>query len=182
MERGKIILLNGVSSSGKSTLARALVNKLPGYFPFSLDDFDTLIERMEDRNNQRLIPVETEYFFHKTIAIFSDKGINLIVDHILHDAFTRDHIFEVLADYPVLFVGVHCPLGELERREQSRGDRYIGQGKKQLEFVHQNTMYDIEVDTFLENIESCANRIVEYLNHGRYPNGWLLTREKLIKQ
>jgi len=138
-----------------------------------------VIERMEDRIHNRLIPVETEYFFHKTIALFSDTGINLIVDHILHDRFTRENIFKVLAAYPILFVGVHCPGKELDRREKSRGDRFTGQGRKQLEFVHQNEIYDIEVNTFLESCESCSNKIVEFLNHGNFPDGWLRTQEKL---
>lgn len=59
MTRGTIIALNGVSSSGKTTLARELVKQLPEYFHFSLDDFDLVIQKMEDREKGRLIPVAT---------------------------------------------------------------------------------------------------------------------------
>jgi len=164
MNRGKIIFLNGVSSSGKSTLAKELVKDIPNYFHISIDDFDIFIERMEDRENNRLIPVETGYFFHRTIAMFSDKGINLIVDHILHDNLTKEDFFEVLSNYPVLFVGVNCPIEELERREKVRGDRNIGQAKEQLEFVHKDQIYDIEVDTFSESVEECSKKIIEALS------------------
>jgi chloramphenicol 3-O phosphotransferase len=178
LDKGKIILLNGVSSAGKTTLARALVDRLPDYFCLGIDDFDLLIERMEDREKQRLIPVETEYFFHKTIALFSDRGINLVVDHILHDHFTRNHFVEVLHDYPVLLVGVHCPLEELERRERLRGDRTIGQACSQLAFVHQKIVYDIEVDT-LQDPSGCANQVIELLQQAYNPNGWPLTRQAI---
>lgn len=161
MERGNIILLNGVSSSGKSTLARALLKQLPDYFHYSLDNFDVVIEHMEDRENKRLIPVETEYFFHRTIALFADKGINLIVDHVLHDLFTRTDFEESLSGYSRLRVGVHCPLEELARRERERGDRRIGQALKQLEFVHKEVLYDIEVDTYIDSTENCAQKIVQ---------------------
>jgi chloramphenicol 3-O phosphotransferase len=163
MERGRIILLNGVSSSGKSTLAKALVKRMPGYFHLSLDDFDLVIERMEDREHERLIPVETEYFFHRTIAMFSDRGVNLIVDHVLHDRFTKHDCLAVLRGYPVLLVGVHCPPDELDRRERQRGDRPVGQGRQQLAYTHADLTYAVEVDTLLDSPERCAERIIEAL-------------------
>lgn len=88
MTKGLIIVLNGVSSSGKSSLAKELVKELPDFFHLSIDDFDLIIEKMEDRTGERLIPVPTEHFFHRTIQMFSDKGINLVVDQILHDSET----------------------------------------------------------------------------------------------
>lgn len=178
MIKGKIILLNGVSSSGKSTLSKELVKSLPDYFHLSIDDYDTVIQRMEDRVNQRLIPVPTEYYFHRTIAMFSDSGINLVVDQILHDKETTRDCFESLKNYPVLFVGVHCPPIELDRREQERGDRTIGQAKKQLEFVHQqNERYDIEIDTYKNSIEFNVNLILEKLNATKDSENWLATIE-----
>ncbi len=178
MNRGKIIFLNGVSSSGKSTLSNELIKTLPHYFHISIDDFDLFINRMEDRENNHLIPVETEYFFHRTISMFSDKGINLIVDHILHDDFTREDCFRVLVDYPVLFVGVHCPIKELEQREKARGDRNLGQAEKQLEYVHKDEIYDIEVNTFHDSVEDCSKKVIEVLNNSKCHKGWLYTSKK----
>lgn len=166
MTRGKIILLNGVSSSGKSSLAKALVKRLPDHFHYSIDDFDVVIERMEDRENQRLIPVSTEYYFHRTIKMFSDSGINLVVDQILHNDDTLKDCLNTLEDYPVYFVGVHCPIHELEKREKARGDRTLGLSRNQLKYVHQqNEAYDIEVNTGYESLDICTDKIVkEYLD------------------
>nr|WP_263324249.1 chloramphenicol phosphotransferase CPT family protein [Neobacillus sp. Marseille-Q6967] len=149
MALGKIVLLNGVSSSGKTSLAEALAVRMPGYFRLSIDDFDRLIELMEDRESgARLVPVATEVLFHRTVRMFSDQGVNLVVDQILHDDATFRDCVETLRDYPVLFVGVHCPVGELARRELARGDRCVGQAVLQLGFVHrQGEVYDVEVDT-----------------------------------
>ena len=181
MSKGKIIFLNGVSSSGKTTLANKLIEELPDYFHLSGDDFDIIIEKMEDRKNKRLIPVETEYFFHRTVAMFSDKGVNLVVDHILHDNFTREDCFKVLSDYPVVLVGVHCPVEELERREKERGDRTIGQAKKQLEFVHKDEIYDIEVNTYNQEIKDCVQAITNKLDNINSLNGWGSTCKNLGK-
>jgi chloramphenicol 3-O phosphotransferase len=179
MNKGKIVFLNGVSSSGKSTIANELVKLIPNYFHMSIDDFDIFIEKMEDRKNNHLIPVETEYFFHRTIAMFSDKGINLIVDHILHDDFTREDCFKVMADYPVLFVGVHCSIEELERREKVRGDRNVGQARKQLEYVHKGEIYDIELSTDIDSVEENSNKVIEALSHEENFTGWSQTYKKL---
>ncbi|MFD2444243.1 AAA family ATPase [Bacillus sp. CGMCC 1.16607] len=178
MEKGKIVFLNGVSSSGKSTLSKELLKKLPNYFHYSIDDFDMVIERMEDRENERLIPVPTEYFFHRTIAMFSEKGVNLIIDQILHDEVTINDCYEILSDYPILFIGVHCPEEELERREILRGDRTIGQAKRQLSFVHQqNEQYDLEINTFLDRSEMSVEKIIQKLNSKDEFTGWKRTIE-----
>jgi chloramphenicol 3-O phosphotransferase len=180
MNKGKIILLNGVSSSGKSTLAKELVKKLKDYYHFSIDDFDTIIEKMEDRDSDHLIPVPTEHFFHRNIAMFSDKGVNLVVDQILHNKDTTKDCYEILNDYPVIFVGVHCPLSELEKREKERGNRPVGEAKSQLNYVHQQgEVYDIEVDTCVE-MDSAVNAILNKLSESRSHKGWESTLEKYL--
>lgn len=175
MNRGKIIFLNGVSSSGKSTLSKELVKRLPDFFHFSLDDFDLVIEKMEDREEGHTITVPTEYFYHQTIKMFSDKGVNLILDHILHDEFTMKDCVNALQDYPVFFIGMYCPVEELDRREIARGDRRVGQAKSQLTFVHrQNEIYDLEVNTFEESLVSYTEKIVNLVK-GNQPIGWKQT-------
>jgi len=164
MTTGMIIVLNGVSSSGKSSIAKELVKKLPDFFHLSIDDFDSVIDKMEDRAGERLIPVPTEYFFHRTIQMFSDKGINLVVDQILHDSELLLDFEAVLRGYPVVLVGVHCSLSELEKREQSRGDRRSGLAKSQLQFVHQQKEnYTVEVDTSCDSLSSCVQKILSSL-------------------
>ena len=158
-----IIVLNGVSSSGKSTLAKEITKLRPDFFTFSIDDFDLVIEKMEDRDNQRLIPVETEYFYYRNVAMFSDRGVNLILDQILHDPLTLQNFYETLNAYPILLVGVHCPEEELKCRELSRGDRRIGQALSQLSFVHQQEIYDVAVNTYTHSIVECAKKIVDRL-------------------
>lgn len=164
MEKGMIVVLNGVSSSGKSTLAKELTKLLPNFFAFSIDDYDLVIEKMEDREKQRLIPIETEYFYYKNVAMFSDRGVNLILDQILHDHTTLQNFYDILKSYPILLVGVHCQKEDLKQREESRGDRNIGQAISQLTFVHKNETYDIVVNTSTQTINECAKEIVVRLN------------------
>lgn len=163
MEKGIIIVLNGVSSSGKSSLAKELTKSLPDFFAFSIDDYDLVIEKMEDRENERLIPIETEYFYYKNVAMFSDRGVNLILDQIIHDPLTLKNFQTSLNGYPVLLVGVHCPIEVLINREQSRGDRRTGLAASQLEYVHKHETYDIEVNTHNQSLSECAKQIADLI-------------------
>lgn len=174
MKKGTIILLNGVSSSGKTTLAKEFVKQMPDYFALSIDDFDYIIEKMEDRKLGHLIPIATERYFHQTVAMFSDSGVNLVVDQVWHDVSTMEDCMAVLRDYPVLFVGVHCPIAALEEREKTRGDRRIGQAEAQLVFVHQQQEnYDLEVNTFENSIDDCVQSIRNGLLNREETGGWV---------
>lgn len=173
MNKGRIILLNGVSSSGKSTLSRELVGQLDGFFHLSIDDYDGFIEKAEDRETDHLIPVPTEYFYHRTLAMFSDLGVNVIADQILHDISTTEDCFNVLQNYPVFFVGVHCSPAALKRREEQRGDRPIGQAEEQLAYVHRHKhLYHLEIDTSNDSIADCAEQIRHAFEKQDLISGW----------
>ncbi|WP_409291715.1 chloramphenicol phosphotransferase CPT family protein [Peribacillus sp. SCS-37] len=159
MNRGSIILLNGTSSSGKSALARELITLLPDFFHFSIDGFDTFIERMEDRPGNRLIPVDTEVFYHRTAAMFSDQGVNIILDEVLHNNAVKADFRSTLDSFPIFYAGLHCPLKELARREEERGDRRTGLAAEQFPHIHKDLRYDIEVDTEKSTPEDCALEI-----------------------
>ncbi|MEH7884352.1 hypothetical protein V7654_08495 [Bacillus sp. JJ1609] len=112
--------------------------------------------------------------------MFSDKGVNLIVDQILHDEDTLKDCVAILENYLVFFVGVHCPAGELKRREKARGDRTLGQAVRQLDFVHkQKEVYDVEVDSFQMSLGSAAKVIAEKVNELEAPAGWKATVQNL---
>ncbi|MDQ0771760.1 hypothetical protein QF026_000226 [Streptomyces aurantiacus] len=58
-----------------------------------------------------------------------------------------DRCVGLFAPEDVVLVGVHCPLQELERREQERGDRPPGLAARRITQVHAHSLYDIECDT-----------------------------------
>src|SRR5262249_31829529 len=114
-EPGKIILINGASSAGKSTLARSLQQQLPE--PFLHWSFDHLRESnalpmVRIRNGEldwaRLRPAVFDGF-HRCLPAFAQAGNNLIVDHIIEQEQWLADLVELLAPFDVFFVGVHCP-------------------------------------------------------------------------
>ena len=176
MQKGKIIFLNGVSSSGKTTLAATLREKLPEpYFIMGNDlwgfFFTDLIAPKELQELKETDFKELEYqslsMMIKVIRLLSDEGNNVVVDSVLLTVQKNDLLREfvkALHDYPVLFVHVTCPVEELRRREKERGDRRIGQGEEQLATLYPQDTYDITVDTFRESKEDCADRIIALLD------------------
>jgi chloramphenicol 3-O phosphotransferase len=87
---GKIIFLNGTSSSGKADVARALQEQLEQpYFYFSIDQWlHMLPEKFMTSADEELPPVQsqmmTEVFpmtmtaLHRSIFTFMASGVNLI--------------------------------------------------------------------------------------------------------
>ena len=166
MEKGKIIFLNGVSSAGKTTLAKALQSKLDEpFYMLSNDMFcDMAPEKFWDID-WRKIGYRALIGMYHTIKAFSDIGINVVADDVfLNEDDRLQQCVKLLHDYHVLFVHVICSdLEEQRRREKERGDRNIGQGESQLSELRPQDTYDITVDTFANSTEECAEKIIEIL-------------------
>jgi chloramphenicol 3-O phosphotransferase len=150
---GKIIIINGPSSSGKTTLALALQKQLD--VPFIRFSFDLFLDQnalpMEQiRNNTFSWDLMRPSVFkgiHLCIPALATAGNNIIFDHIIETAVWRDHLITLISELDVFFVGLHCSLPELERREALRGNRHKGEAQRDLRTVHSITSYDLELDS-----------------------------------
>jgi chloramphenicol 3-O phosphotransferase len=153
---GRIILLNGASSSGKSTVAKALRDLLDEPFLHVSSDQFVAAGILPPRRDEGgpfdwWRQVRPRFFagFHRCLPALAHAGNDLIVEHIIEFRSWRDHLAALLADLDVFFVGVHCSLDELDRREHARSDRRIGEGRTHVEVdrIHTFGPYDFEVDT-----------------------------------
>lgn len=150
--RGSIILLNGATSSGKSTLARALQAALDGpFWHLSIDhllDAGVLPRERIERGDFAWAELRPAFFdgFHRCLPVLAEAGNALIVEHIVETEAWRRKLLDLLAPFDVFYVGLHCPLEELERREAARGDRPLGQARIDFASVHAGSLYDLDVD------------------------------------
>lgn len=180
MTPGRIIFLNGTSSSGKSSIARELLGLLDGvYSHLSVDAFNAM------RAQRELVPQEfgavlrrTRLGFHRSVAAMAEVGNDLVVDHVLSEPWRLTDCLTVLRPEDVLFVGVHCPLPELERRERARGDREAGLAALQYDLVHAHGDYDLECDTTAASPRACAERIRDFLPHRPTPTAFSRLRAR----
>src|SRR5438105_7055322 len=154
---GKIILLNGASSSGKSTLARGLQAALDEpFWHFSIDHLiaaNVLPRQRVEDGAFAWSDLRPQFFdgFHRCIPALADAGNNLIVEHIVETQAWMHRLLRLLGARDVFFVGVHCPLPELERRERERGDRRIGEARADYDTAHTFCEYDFEVHSTVSN-------------------------------
>ncbi|MFH8241269.1 chloramphenicol phosphotransferase CPT family protein [Streptomyces sp. NPDC018321] len=183
MASGQVIFLNGTSSSGKSSIARELLDVLDDgvYFHLAVDSFNSM------RTKRALGPEEldaalrrTRQGFHRSIAAMADVGNNIVVDHVLSEPWRLLDCLTVLRPQDVLFVGVRCPLDELVRRELARGDRPTGLAELQYDLVHAHGDYDMECDTGTATPRACAEQIKDFLPRRPTPTAFTRLRERCL--
>ena len=181
MNPGKIILLNGASSSGKTSILKVLQETLDEpYLEAGLDKFiwmlpsryfyrplwDDVLGLAVQAGN---LGARLASGMHHSLAALSNAGLNVLADHVLVEPAWVFECAELLADLPAYLIGIRCELAILEERERARRDRTLGQARAQFERVHAHGLYDFEVDTSAEEVESCAGQIVAYLKSGIEP-------------
>lgn len=182
MKPGKIVILNGTSSSGKSSILAALQILLDEpYLNAGLDKFIWMLPRryLDRPLWDDVLGLASEAGamghrlvrgMHRAIAALSQSGLNALADHVLVEPGWVDDCAQVFAGMPAYLIGIRCPLEVLEQREKARRDRTLGQARLQFERTHAHRLYDFEVDTSTASVDECARRIADYLNSGAEPN------------
>jgi chloramphenicol 3-O phosphotransferase len=175
--RAKIIFLHGASSSGKSTLARALQASLDEpFWHVSIDhirDAGVLPSARISSGDFKWSSMRASFFngFHGSLAAYAHAGNNLIVEHILDTEGWLDDLVVLLAPFDVFFVGLHCPVAELTRRETARGDRPIGSAEQDERTIHRGLRYDFEIQSELPAAEN-ADRVLTAWKARRSPSAF----------
>ncbi len=178
--RPRIIILNGVGSAGKGSIARALqaITTEP-FLHVEMDAFlamlpaamighpDGIVFETVQQDGAPMVVIRTGAVAQRAfrgmrhaIAALAAQGNNLIVDEVM----TGDQMAEyaaLLAPFDPRVVGVFAPLEVLEARERQRGDRMIGLARWQFDRVHAGMRYDLVVDTSTATPEECAALIKE---------------------
>ncbi|HSJ87358.1 MAG TPA: AAA family ATPase [Anaerolineales bacterium] len=150
---GKIIIINGPSSSGKTTLALAAQKQFDiPFLRFSFDLFlDNQVLPLEQIRNGSFSweAMRSSVFrgIHRCLPALANAGNNLIFDHIIESKSWLEDLLPSVSGLDVFFVGLHCSLPELERREAERGNRRSGEARTDFETVHNITSYDLELNS-----------------------------------
>ena len=164
-QNGSIIFVNGTSSSGKSTLCKALQREMDtAFWHFSSDH---LIEagmhplaRFKD-GTFTWSEHRPKFFdaFHRSIAAFAHAGNNLLVEHIVESPEWAHQLAGLLAEIDVFVVSATCPANVRDSREISRRDRQIGEAIFHMP-TYEFVPHDIEIDTSLP-LDTCCTQVVE---------------------
>ena len=167
MEKGKIIILNGVSSSGKSTLAKVLQDRSPiPLYRLDIDDFILMApDKFNDYvNNDYSVQYALASKFFHVVKLISDFGLSIVAPYMFFKNSDALSEFRHLLDgYPVLVVNVVCPAEELQKREVTRGNRTIGSAVSQLQLLKTDFDNCLFVDNYVNSNELCAEIIIKSL-------------------
>lgn len=200
-----IIILNGTSSSGKSTVAKAINIISPK--PFIHIGIDTIYSMMPDsyinaaknsldgfglvvdQNDTRPVKVVFGPYGQrvrdcspKMASLFDDAGLDLIIDEVLEgDRFLIDYV-KLFQTKKVYFVGVFCDLKTTIERELLRPSRAKGLAQNQFQVVHEpNRFYDLEIDTTGTSPFDCAKTILDFIEKNPNPKSMSLILQRLNK-
>lgn len=176
---GQVIILNGVSSSGKTTLAKAIqkyasdiwlhvamdtfVAMLPDGREFDREWFPVTQVSHEGDNLPRVSngPSGESLLgqMRQLVQQMAKSGFNVIVDEVAESAEIDDYRYRLGASCMV--VKVDAPLSELQRRERERGDRLLGLAREQSSRLHEGIAYDLVVDTHAQTPDALAREVLE---------------------
>ncbi|SOB81506.1 chloramphenicol phosphotransferase CPT [Streptomyces sp. 1331.2] len=178
-----VIVLNGGSSSGKSSIARCLQELLPE--PWLHLGADTMVDALPpslrgdggDGGGSGGISgleggdgtVEVGPVFAALdaawtlgVAAMARAGARIVVDEVfLGTTASQARWRAALEGLSVLWVGVRCDPAVAAAREAARGDRVTGMAAAQAEAVHEGVTYDLVVDTSRASAAECSGLIAE---------------------
>jgi chloramphenicol 3-O phosphotransferase len=176
----RIVILNGVGSVGKSSIATALQSiATDPYLHLQMDAFMEMLppayqehpdgfsyETLRENGNPLIVvktgPVGARALrgMRHAVAAMAGQGNSLIVDDVFWEDEKAEYV-ELLSTFEVFFVGVLAPLDVFEARERDRGDRLLGLARWQYDKVHRGMSYDFVVDTSATSALGCAQLIKE---------------------
>ena len=168
MEKGRIIYLNGVTSSGKTSIVEALQACWDVFFYVVANDlFQEMIGEEYLKEDYWKYLGEVIIMMYHTAKLFSDMGKNVIIDSILVEregiAPHYDRMKEILQDNPLDIVEVFCPLEICRQRNIDRGDRYVTQSEEQAKLMATGIQYSLRVDTSKLSPDECSDAILKAL-------------------
>ena len=175
-----VIVLNGGSSSGKSSLAECVQRVLPGvWLVLGVDDLiralsfgptDTTAGGSLTFGPDGSIAVSerfrrAEHAWRNGIAAIASAGIGVVLDEVFLDGGgSQARLAASTRDLTVVWVGVRCEPAVAEARELQRGDRVQGMARDQARRVHEGVRYDLVVDTTTRSPDDCARDITEFVS------------------
>lgn len=187
---GTVIILNGPSCAGKSSIIKAFQAKESApWLSIGIDNFFVGVLPpkfyLEDTPEHRLVmhgvasedeggklftlnigPEGQKVIkgMHRAIAAYARAGNNVIVDYIKYDPAWLADLQQTLQGLNVIWVGVTASLESLQQREKARGRAFVeGHARSHYQTVHQDMKYDLMVDTDVTTPEQAADTIIALL-------------------
>ena len=161
----RVILLNGPSSAGKSSLSAELKRRLglmgEDAAIVSLDDHMT-IGRDEEIWEDDVFDV-----MPRMCAAIEQElrlGRLVIIDHVITSQRIFEAVLEAAKGSETKKIKVSCSLETLKRRVAARGDRVKGSAEASYEYLYPKEGYDLCLDSGSCSAAELADRILSFVD------------------
>jgi chloramphenicol 3-O phosphotransferase len=207
MKPGNLIILNGTSSAGKTTIAKELQRIMDEpYLHMGNDQFfahhrpDSLLTISDGSEhsavdgwlavfqNDRFVsltvgPVALRWLagMYRAMAAWSESGNHLVGDVVLHNAAILRAAAAVFHPLPAWLISVYCPLEVAEERERERTERRAEGGARVFfEGVYRHGIADLLVDSATCSPQACAEQIKQHVSGGHSPRAFQQLHHQMI--
>lgn len=188
-QHGTVIIINGPSSVGKTSIIKAFQAKqsVP-WLSIGIDNFFVgLIHPkfyLDDKPEHRLVMhgVSSEdkkgklfvlnvghlgqkiiNGMHLAIADYARAGNNVIVDYIKYEDAWLARLQAALRGIKVVWIGVNASLELIQQREKKRGTSPEGHARSIYYTVHNGMTYDLMLDNSHLTPEQAADYIIKFM-------------------
>jgi chloramphenicol 3-O phosphotransferase len=164
---GRLIVIDGASSAGKTTLVRELQSRWDGpLLDAGLDRFLGMLPsrylapdlwRQIYRYEPTTGPIERIitgrlgqqllHAMHTAWRPLTEAGMDVVADHVVLDRWTATDLVACTRSLRCFMVALTCPVTILEERERDRQVRTIGQATLQAGVLHRHLEYDLRLDS-----------------------------------
>lgn len=161
------IVLHGTTSSGKSSIARALqANSLTPVFHIAMDAFACMSNRGDMRSDAER---DQAFRLHcqslqATLRNVAASHFDIVLDLVLRDEKEFAACLGALSSRPTFVIGVGCPLDVLEERERAREDRGVGMAREQFGDPAYERAYAMQFDTSVITSDEAARAIRQFVS------------------
>jgi chloramphenicol 3-O phosphotransferase len=191
VQPGIVIILNGPSAAGKSSLQKAIQRLAPvPYLNVGIDNFFN--DLFPDEHGKLGAKAQADFtqdlrwvtiadnlvYLHvgpqgqkivdgmnQAIAAYAKTGNNVVVDYIMYEKDWLDDLLYQLQGCPVYVVGVHVPLAVIQAREFARSTSPVGHAGSHYHTVHKGNVYDLQLDYVDMSADEGAMKILEFVNN-----------------
>lgn len=190
---GTVIILNGPSGSGKSSIQKEFQYlmmpnlwiktgidtlfdaPMPTITPENMNFWQSpnpirWVETSQDAQGNNVITLfvgeqgeKVAYAMNSAIAAYAKSGCNVIVDYIAYKQEWFEDLQKKLDGIKTYYVAVEIPLEVLEQREAARGTSPKGHARSHYFTVYGNKKYDLTINSGTQSAKEIAQQIKEFI-------------------